>query len=104
MMKVFAVRDSKADAFGELFACPSVGLAVRSFGEAVMNPKTGLNRYPEDYSLWELGTYEQNSGQVEGLKLPKLIKSAVEVIQENRAAETRLQPVLPLEAKAEEVA
>lgn len=81
MQKVFAVRDVKADAFQNLIVCPTRGLATRAFVNAVVDPSSPMGQCPEDYMLYELGTYEPNSGKLEGHAVPFLIMSATEAIQ-----------------------
>jgi len=89
MNKIFAVRDTKADAFGSPMSVPTSGLALRSFADAVAQPDSNLNRFPEDYMLYELGSYDPNSGLLTALlPAPHLIATALSVHPKNRAVET----------------
>lgn len=87
MLKVFAVRDVKADAFGSLICVSTQGLATRSFLDACLNPQSPMAQYPEDYSLYELGEYDPNSGSVIGHKLPVLICTASELLARSKRNE-----------------
>lgn len=80
MLKVFAVRDVKADAFGNLICVPTKGLAVRAFADACADARSPLAQYPEDHSLYEVAEYDPNSGTIKGHPLPVLVVSATEVI------------------------
>lgn len=75
MTKLYAVRDVKADAFSSLMPIATEGLAIRSFAEACKDRNSDLNKYPEDYMLYEIGTWEANTGAVSSC-LPKFIASA----------------------------
>lgn len=90
MLKVFAVRDVKADAFGNLMCVPTVGLAKRAFLDACQDQRSPMAQYPEDYSLFELGEYDPSCGEVRGHKLPSLICTASETI-----ASARVRASLP---------
>lgn len=78
MLKVFAVRDVKADAYGALICVPTQGLAMRAFIEAAADPRGPIAQYPTDYSLYELGTFDPNSGTLIGHKTPIFVSSAIE--------------------------
>ena len=60
--KVFAVRDSKAQAFLQPFYSVSVGSAVRAFGDAANEKNSMVSKHPEDYLLYELGEFDNNTG------------------------------------------
>ena len=96
MLKIFAVRDVKADAYGALIFCPTVGLAERSFGDACMELQSPMNRFSGDYSLYELGTYDPATGSLTGHKHPAYVISAAEIIQQRNAPVV----VAPVEVKA----
>lgn len=60
-----AVRDRALDAFMRPFFMQSIGQAVRSFADEVNrqaqdNP---LNAHPEDYDLYMLATWDEDSGK-----------------------------------------
>lgn len=81
MMKLFAVRDVKADAFGAPMSISTVGLAIRSFSDACCASNSELARFPEDYMLYELGSYEPNSGKIVSLDVPLFVMSATEAVK-----------------------
>ncbi|WNK12673.1 MAG: nonstructural protein [Microvirus sp.] len=80
MLKVYSIRDIKSEGYGSLFTLLSEGLALRSFGEAALDPKTPFSRYPHDFQLFELGTFEETTGRLESLKHPRYIASAAEAL------------------------
>lgn len=90
MMKLYAVRDVKADSFGAPMSIATEGLARRSFLEACLNPQSDLNKYPSDYMLFEVGSYEPNTGTITPCHpAPKFIISASAAIQESRTPEVK---------------
>lgn len=63
-IKVFAVYDQKAEAYLTPFFVNSKGLAIRSFTDAVNDPKV-LGKYPGDFTLFEIGEYDPIRGQMQ---------------------------------------
>lgn len=63
--KVCAVFDSAVQTFGQPFFVPAVGAATRSFSDEV-NRKAADNAlaaHPEDYTLYELGEFDDVTGE-----------------------------------------
>lgn len=58
-MKIFTIYDSKAEAFISPFYERSTGLAIRAFEDACNTPEHQFNKYPEDYTLFELGEFNE---------------------------------------------
>lgn len=63
-LKMFCVYDSKAEAFMQPFFMNSTGEAVRSWQDVVNDPKTQFNKHPADFTLFELGEYDDSSGSI----------------------------------------
>lgn len=58
----FAVRDKAVGAFLGPFFVRSKGEAIRSFGDAVNDPKHQFARHLNDYALFQLGSFDDQSG------------------------------------------
>lgn len=80
-LKVFAVRDMKALAYLQPFFSPSVGSALRAFGDAVNDTNCPFNKHPEDYVLFEIGTYDDSTAALEPLIPVKMYTMASDLIQ-----------------------
>lgn len=59
---VCSVYDSKAKAFCVPFFVNALGLALRAFQGEANNPESQLGAYPEDFTLFELGTFSDVDG------------------------------------------
>lgn len=94
MLKLFAVRDVKADAFGSPMSISTRGLALRSFFDACQAPNSELMRFPEDYMLYELGEYDPNSGLIVAYNLPLLVCTATSVVMKLKAARSEKETSL----------
>jgi len=81
MMKAYAVFDAKAAAYGLPMFVPTSGLAIRGFSDACKDKQSPLFQHPSDYSLYELGEYDRNSGLLTPCEKPVFVCSASEFVQ-----------------------
>lgn len=81
MQKLFAVHDVKAAAFGKAFPMASAGLALRGFVDACKTPECPFRAHPADYSLYELGEYDPNTGMVKSHRQPIVLMSASQALK-----------------------
>lgn len=61
---VVAVKDMAVDAFSRPFTVPAVGAAIRSFTDEInrSSAENEMFKHPNDYDLYELGTFDDQSG------------------------------------------
>jgi hypothetical protein len=61
---IVSVKDRAAGAFGRPFFVPSVGIAIRSFADEVNRQADDnqMNKHPDDFDLYDLGTYDDETG------------------------------------------
>lgn len=64
-MKVYSVYDSKAEAFLRPFFAPTAGVAVRGFEQACCDPSHDFHKYGADYTLFEIGVFDEFNGRLE---------------------------------------
>lgn len=62
--KLFCVYDSKAECYGTPFFMPTRGMAERAFGNLVNDPQSSIHRNPEDFTLYEVGEFDDSTGVV----------------------------------------
>jgi len=74
-----AVRDRQLNAFGQIFVYQSRGQAIRAFGDEVNRKDNELNKHPEDYEMYEIGTFNTDDGMLEQDK-PQQIAIATNLI------------------------
>ncbi len=72
-MLMFSIRDSAADAYGRPFFMTSVGIAIRSFTDEVnrADKENQIYMHPEDFDLFELGEFDDETGRIVLLDVPK---------------------------------
>lgn len=79
--KLFSVFDSKVNAYMRPFCAPSGGAAERSFVKEVNTPDSPMNDNPEDYTLFELGEFNDENGQITVLSTPHPLVKAITVLK-----------------------
>lgn len=63
MKGLYVVRDTLADEYvGQPLFFSHDAAAIRFFGDAVADPKTSLNKYPNDHALWRIGSVDSDTG------------------------------------------
>lgn len=79
---LFSVYDSAAERFLEPFCAPTVEFAIRSFKEAVTRDGHQFNKFPEDYTLFKVGEYDQESGSLKPVATPQSLGVAITFMAE----------------------
>ena len=77
--QVYAVFDIKSNLFSSPHHLQSNGVAIRSFSQACEDQQTEFNKFPEDYSLYHLGSFDIESGLLDP-ETPKQIANASEFV------------------------
>lgn len=60
---IFSIFDSKAEAYLRPFYAPTVGSALRDWETACNDPDTAFFKHPGDYTLVELGSFENETAE-----------------------------------------
>jgi len=69
-LKVFSIYDCKAEAYLQPFFMANKGTAIRAITELVTKSDHNFCKYAEDYTLFELGEYDDLNGQMLPHKTP----------------------------------
>lgn len=64
-LEIFAVYDSAAERYLQPFFGETVAVGVRKFEHTVNHPQSAFSEYPADYTLFHIGTFDQESGSVQ---------------------------------------
>ncbi len=91
--RMFAIFDAKALAYLPPFVLPEVGMALRTFGDCVNSDDHQFGAHPEDYTLFNIGSYDDKTGLISGLDTRCVVANGVEVV---RSVEDPDQVSLPL--------
>ena len=80
-LKCVVVRDSALDAFLRPFFAPSLGVAERSFADEVNRDDSEMGKHPDDYELYFLGDYLEDSARFLLRDQPQLMSRAKDVVK-----------------------
>ncbi|AXL14728.1 nonstructural protein [Microviridae sp.] len=78
--KAFAIYDSKTEAYLPPFFVEHAGSAIRSFTDACNKDDHEFGKHPEDYTLFELGEYDSDTGQMSPYDAKKSLITGIEVV------------------------
>lgn len=87
----YSIFDNKALVYGVPFFAPTDGFAIRTFGDLAGDTGTTVGRHPSDFSLFCVGTYDDQKGTLAALSPLRHVVDAVAVLT--------VQPSLPIDNK-----
>ena len=76
--KIYTVFDHKAEAYLPPFYMQTKGTAIRSFTESCNDHTTTFHKYPEDFTLFELGEFDDQTSTFDLHLSPEPIGKAIE--------------------------
>ena len=62
--KIFTIYDCKAEAYLQPFYCAARGQAIRMFTDTVNDPNTQFYRHPSDFTLFEIGEFDDSTASI----------------------------------------
>jgi len=75
--KVFSVFDCKANAYLPPFVCVSRGVAIRMVRAAALDVKHDFYRFGADYTLFEIGEWNEHKGEMKQFAAPTNMGTAL---------------------------
>lgn len=76
---IYATYDSKAQVYSQPFYMQSRGAAIRSFTDISKDSAHPIGKHPEDYSLFELGFYDDSNASFSLTASPSVVGNAHEL-------------------------
>lgn len=66
-LEILAIRDRALNAYMRPFVAQSVGQAIRMFQDEINRVDSEMNKHPDDYDLYHLGQFHENTGALHTL-------------------------------------
>ena len=63
-LMVYTIYDTAAKAYMRPFFLQSDGQAIRSFSDLALDADHEVGRHPEDYSLYRIGFFDDNTAEI----------------------------------------
>lgn len=80
-VRMFAIRDTKTEIFHPPFYAHNEGHALRLVTDMAANPQSTLHSHPSDFSICEVGSFDDQTGVVEGMTTPRGIMFVDELVK-----------------------
>lgn len=80
-MKIFSVYDDKADAFLPPFFFKTEAQALRAFAAAANEEGHDFQKHAADYTLFEIGDFSEQVGNIKGLDAIKNLGNALMMLK-----------------------
>ena len=77
--KLFTIYDQKSKLYCAPFCFAETGQALRAFVDTVNDPSTAINKHPEDYLLYEIGSFDDSTAMCDPFTGPALVANGIEV-------------------------
>lgn len=74
--QMLSIRDTKADYYNQVITMKTIDEAVRALGELVTDQRSMIARHPEDYDLYHLGQFDDQTGELIPLSSPVHVMKA----------------------------
>ena len=75
---MFSVYDSKASAYMQPIFMQSLGTAIRAFEDTMEDPNHQFKKHPEDFTLFHIGSFDDEGCTFDLLPTPSPIAKAIE--------------------------
>lgn len=79
-LQIFSIFDEKAQAYNSPQYLQHKGEAIRMLQTTMDNKDSMLSKYPQDFSLYCIGDYDDNLGKISGKIEPELVIRATELL------------------------
>ena len=80
MEKVYSIYDSKSGLYDKPFLALNSAVIIREFETMANDPNSTVGKYPEDFTLFELGEYDNKTGKYKNHDTPKSMGVGIEFI------------------------
>lgn len=77
-MKVFSIRDAKAEVYHNPWFAKTHAEAERSFASLVRDGKSQVSQFPEDFDLYYVGDFDDQKGVIHSLDTPQHMHKAIQ--------------------------
>ncbi len=85
--ELFTVFDAAAQKYLEPYHAPTIEYALRQFRSTIENPDHMFARYPADYTLFHIGTFDLETGTINPLMTPHSLGVAINFVTQPTSAQ-----------------
>jgi len=78
---MYSVYDSKTNVFAQPNFLINRGAALRAWADACNDPQSNISKHPGDYTIFEIGTWDDETGTIEMHPAKISLGTAVEFVR-----------------------
>lgn len=78
-LQIYSIYDKKGEVYHPPFYQHNDATAKRQFNEMCKDKNQPMAHYPEDYQLFRLGVFNDDSGKIEGVNNPTFVCNATSI-------------------------
>lgn len=78
--KMFSIFDAKVKVYNVPFYGRHSGEAIRSVQNLLSDENTSCAKYPEDFYLYEIGSYDDETGVLTTLDAPMIVTKCIDLM------------------------
>lgn len=81
ILGVYSIYDEKADYFNNPIFCPTEAVVLRDFGDTVNDSGCIVGKHPEDFRLYNLGTFDTQTAKFDIRDIPLLVSAGLDLVR-----------------------
>jgi hypothetical protein len=78
-LNMYSIYDRASGVYDRPWCAHSDEMAMRMFGDQATGADTYIGKHPEDFTLFRVGTWDDNKGQIVG-EAPEKVVNGVEIV------------------------
>jgi len=95
LFQSFSIYDSKGEMYSPPFFMVTKGLAIRRFSETAIDRQTSIGLHPQDFTLFYIGEFDDQTGAMIPNRTPEPLIKASETIEGGLAPQGKNGPAEP---------
>lgn len=80
ILNAYTLHDAKALAYGAPFFVSNHALAIRAVSEVASDINTNIGRHPRDFTLYRVGTYDDQTGFLQPLEIREHVCDVITLV------------------------
>lgn len=88
VLKMYCLYDRKTEFHHPPLYAHNTGHALRVFGDMFANPQLPFGKHPEDYQVFEVGSFDDQTATVLPVERPHLIAAGTELMVDKPLVDT----------------
>lgn len=80
-LEIFTIYDNKSETYFQPFYMLNQAMALRQFADMSNDENSNIQKHPEDYSLWHIGSWNDQDALFETIEKKHLASAHEHVLQ-----------------------